>query len=614
MASEWFYTQDGKTKAGPASPAQLQALAKSGQLRPTDLVWKAGMAEWMPARTIKGLFPSDGGAATVKKPPTTASKTPGTDKNRPKPRPTSETQRSRVSDDEAEPSEQRVGNRKVFAAVIAGAAIAGIGCLGGAIVVWAMYLNSASFEKTLAEKKEKPKEGQVAEKKEAPTEQPKDKGTEKTEVPIVEPKEQVAAKPDLLVPQLTKVTSAQYQDFGFKKYGFGQSKQELKGIIKLRNLVPSLDEFEFLTSFSSYGWIPTANSENVPNEFFYFNDDKLVGFGKLYLGDNKAYMDALLNEFGKTPLEHVHALVHLHEDTTEPEKGWAMSRTYSYHFFPKTVAGICAVHKKTISQEYQWIEFCLFEREWFEDTLHQHFVNERKKLEKRKQAAGQAKVVSPPPGYLTPYQRELWERSQQGEVIRVFNPDEPIGEAAVPFQIVDPKLRSYLAQAKSSLSMFVNGQIQFRMRGDRQGNRSFVKMQSGSFIYLMSESSIGRNSYQKWTGEDWSEPAGSMQALSKLPRTPPVSLEATRYNLGLRDKVHALQNGVFSSFYYAAYARLAQDYFPSRNPTITAFKSIKTGGQSYNPKLYEWDTDDGLGISIGYKGGLGVVRKEKKKL
>ena len=44
MASEWFYTRDGKTKIGPVSSVQLQALAKSGQFRPTDMLWREGMA------------------------------------------------------------------------------------------------------------------------------------------------------------------------------------------------------------------------------------------------------------------------------------------------------------------------------------------------------------------------------------------------------------------------------------------------------------------------------------------------------------------------------------------------------------------------------------------
>lgn len=57
MASEWFYSVNG-TRHGPVSSTELAKLAKSGKLKPTDLIWKEGMAEWQPAGRIRGLFPS----------------------------------------------------------------------------------------------------------------------------------------------------------------------------------------------------------------------------------------------------------------------------------------------------------------------------------------------------------------------------------------------------------------------------------------------------------------------------------------------------------------------------------------------------------------------------
>jgi len=47
---------DHKDKSGPVSTAQLQALATSGQLQQADMVWKEGMAQWVPASTITELF------------------------------------------------------------------------------------------------------------------------------------------------------------------------------------------------------------------------------------------------------------------------------------------------------------------------------------------------------------------------------------------------------------------------------------------------------------------------------------------------------------------------------------------------------------------------------
>ena len=58
MPSEWFYTVDGQQSPKSASDAQIKQMATSGQLLPADMVWKDGMATWVPAHTIKGLFPA----------------------------------------------------------------------------------------------------------------------------------------------------------------------------------------------------------------------------------------------------------------------------------------------------------------------------------------------------------------------------------------------------------------------------------------------------------------------------------------------------------------------------------------------------------------------------
>ncbi|MFO1043296.1 MAG: DUF4339 domain-containing protein [Planctomycetaceae bacterium] len=55
MAAEWHYSNGGQ-QHGPVSSAELKAMAKSGDLLPTDLIWKEGMAEWKPASNLKGLF------------------------------------------------------------------------------------------------------------------------------------------------------------------------------------------------------------------------------------------------------------------------------------------------------------------------------------------------------------------------------------------------------------------------------------------------------------------------------------------------------------------------------------------------------------------------------
>ncbi len=48
MTAEWYYLTDGE-KRGPVTGARLTQLAQSGDLAPTDLVWRDGMQHWLPA-------------------------------------------------------------------------------------------------------------------------------------------------------------------------------------------------------------------------------------------------------------------------------------------------------------------------------------------------------------------------------------------------------------------------------------------------------------------------------------------------------------------------------------------------------------------------------------
>lgn len=64
MANEWYYTKNGQ-RFGPVGGKQLKELAATGQLGQADQVWKDGMAQWMLAKSIKGLF--DG--TTINTPP-----------------------------------------------------------------------------------------------------------------------------------------------------------------------------------------------------------------------------------------------------------------------------------------------------------------------------------------------------------------------------------------------------------------------------------------------------------------------------------------------------------------------------------------------------------------
>lgn len=61
-AEAWYYARSGSDKrSGPVTTAQLRGLATSGEVVSTDLIWKEGMAAWMPAGRAKGLFPQQAG-------------------------------------------------------------------------------------------------------------------------------------------------------------------------------------------------------------------------------------------------------------------------------------------------------------------------------------------------------------------------------------------------------------------------------------------------------------------------------------------------------------------------------------------------------------------------
>jgi hypothetical protein len=55
MVAEWYYTEQGQRR-GPVTWEQLRQLALGGQLRPADLVWKNGMAQWSAASSQSSLF------------------------------------------------------------------------------------------------------------------------------------------------------------------------------------------------------------------------------------------------------------------------------------------------------------------------------------------------------------------------------------------------------------------------------------------------------------------------------------------------------------------------------------------------------------------------------
>jgi len=55
---EWFFSREGRPLQ-PASFEKLTRLVAAGKLKPSDLVWKEGMASWKRIADLPGLFPAE---------------------------------------------------------------------------------------------------------------------------------------------------------------------------------------------------------------------------------------------------------------------------------------------------------------------------------------------------------------------------------------------------------------------------------------------------------------------------------------------------------------------------------------------------------------------------
>ncbi len=67
-SSVWYYVVDG-AQVGPVELADLRAAVATGKVGPADLVWQDGTPDWVPARTVSGLFPPTPPAPVAPTPP-----------------------------------------------------------------------------------------------------------------------------------------------------------------------------------------------------------------------------------------------------------------------------------------------------------------------------------------------------------------------------------------------------------------------------------------------------------------------------------------------------------------------------------------------------------------
>lgn len=64
----WWYSKEDQ-RFGPHTASELKGIATAGQLVSTDLIWKEGLKNWLPASSAKGLFPISAPAVPPPLPP-----------------------------------------------------------------------------------------------------------------------------------------------------------------------------------------------------------------------------------------------------------------------------------------------------------------------------------------------------------------------------------------------------------------------------------------------------------------------------------------------------------------------------------------------------------------
>jgi uncharacterized RDD family membrane protein YckC len=63
----WYYVEQG-TQTGPASDEEFNALVQSGKITADTLVWREGMADWLPYRQLQATTAATGAIGTETKP------------------------------------------------------------------------------------------------------------------------------------------------------------------------------------------------------------------------------------------------------------------------------------------------------------------------------------------------------------------------------------------------------------------------------------------------------------------------------------------------------------------------------------------------------------------
>lgn len=64
MSGQWYYTKNSQQQ-GPVSEQELKRMAQAGELKPSDLVWSQGMSNWVPAQSVKMLYPQQSATSAL---------------------------------------------------------------------------------------------------------------------------------------------------------------------------------------------------------------------------------------------------------------------------------------------------------------------------------------------------------------------------------------------------------------------------------------------------------------------------------------------------------------------------------------------------------------------
>jgi hypothetical protein len=370
MANQWYYSRAGK-KEGPVSSQQLKQLAECGDLRPTDHVWKEGMAQWTPASRIKGLFPPPGPGATTHTGTATpvemkeyrTASTIAARRQQPATSPGVTSPPTTLGPPPAPAPCGSVPSVKQHKKLLVSVTI-------GAVMVLALL---AVIIILVNQDKKDP--AQPA-------------GPPPTPAADADRRDPLAAK-------LTKTTSGIYTDTGFKQYVFGTSTTELQnvttlvcGLNQLKKETPglrALGRYAYTCGLDPRAYGGDGWMVNDKDEVFHLADNRLMGFGKVYKDDNKSYLDSLSDLFGKSINVYHHAVVE--KNATFAQRADVGCH---YYFFPKTAVAFSPVNvrqvyidpfsKKANAKAYQYIELCMFDRKYFDGIVDNDFKVKRKAL------------------------------------------------------------------------------------------------------------------------------------------------------------------------------------------------------------------------------------------